>query len=123
MSDIKKVGSFLGTGWKFPPTFDKENGNVEMVSDEQDIKESLHLLLSTRIGERVMLPEYGCNMNFLAFNTLDLTTVNFVRKLIKEAITKFEPRIDLNRVEINTDDSIDGVLRIEIDFTIRTQLS
>lgn len=120
MSDVKKVGSFLGTGWKFPPTFDNVNGNVEMVSDAEDIRESLHILLATRLGERLMLPEYGCNMNYLAFNTLDLTTVNFVRKQIRDAITKFEPRIDINKIDINTDDSIDGVLKIEIEFTIRS---
>ena len=55
--------SFLGTGWKFPPEFNNQTGTVEMVSDYTDIKESLDILLSTSLGERVMQPDYGCNLN------------------------------------------------------------
>ncbi|RQP08730.1 MAG: hypothetical protein EAS52_24730, partial [Parapedobacter sp.] len=52
--------SFLGTGWSFPPQFDNEGGSVEMLSDGEDIRSSLEILLSTRPGERVMRPNYGC---------------------------------------------------------------
>ncbi len=55
--------SFLGTGWAFPVTFDKKpECAVRMVSEVEDIEQSLTLLLSTRPGERVMRPDYGCNL-------------------------------------------------------------
>ena len=52
--------SFLGTGWSFPPQFNKNTGNVSMVSDEEDIKQSLNIYFNTMIGERIMRPKYGC---------------------------------------------------------------
>ena len=57
--------SFLGTGWSFPPTFIKQNKGVGTISDVEDINSSLHILLSTRLGERVMQPEYGCNLDMM----------------------------------------------------------
>ena len=63
----KSFNSFLGTGWAFPPTFDPVSGTVELVSGEKDINESLNILLSTSIGERVMQPKYGCNMQDYLF--------------------------------------------------------
>ena len=51
--------SFLGTGWSFPPTFHTESKGIRMVSDEEDIKQSIDIFLGTRLGERDMRPEYG----------------------------------------------------------------
>ena len=65
--------SFLGTGWSFPPSFDKERGETEMLSDVEDIQSSLHILLTTRLGERVMQPTYGCNLDELVFEALSST--------------------------------------------------
>jgi phage baseplate assembly protein W len=50
--------SFLGTGWSFPPTFHTESKGIRMVSDEEDIKQSIDIFLGTRLGERDMRPEY-----------------------------------------------------------------
>ena len=61
--------SFLGTGWSFPPEFQKENNTVKMLTDEDDIKSSLEILLSTRLGERIMVPGYGCNLDELLFKS------------------------------------------------------
>jgi hypothetical protein len=58
---------FLGRGWTFPPEFDPVLPGVKMLEEETDIASSLELLLSTRPGERVMLPEYGCNLEELVF--------------------------------------------------------
>jgi len=59
---MDKIKSFLGTGWSFPPEFDPVSGSVVLVSNEKDIGESLDILLSTSLGERVMQPRYGCNL-------------------------------------------------------------
>ncbi len=112
--------SFLGTGWDFPPEFSKTTKAVKMVADEEDIQSSLKILLSTKLGERIMVPGYGCNLDELMFKPLDLTLKTFVIDLIKTAILYHEPRIDVNKINIDSANEREGVLLINIDYTIRT---
>jgi phage baseplate assembly protein W len=112
--------SFLGRGWSFPPEFNKESRAVKMLEDEVDIKSSLHILLSTRLGERVMLPGYGCNLEELLFSPLTLTLKTYVTDLIKTAILYHEPRIDVKKIDIDPTDELNGVLLVNIDFIIRS---
>lgn len=111
--------SFLGRGWGFPPEFNRATKAVNMLEDEADIKSSLEILLSTRLGERVMVPDYGCNLDELLFKPLTLTLKTFVIDLIKTAILYYEPRIDLNKIAIDPTDELEGVLRINLDYTVR----
>ncbi len=111
---------FLGTGWSFPPEFRKNNKAVLMTSDEADIKSSLEILLSTKIGERIMLPRYGCNMDELIFESLDRTLKTYVSELIKTAILYFEPRIDVEKIDITQGDDLEGELLVIIDYKIRS---
>ena len=112
--------SFLGRGWSFPPEFKKETGTVKMTSDEADIENSLRILLATRPGERIMVPDYGCNLEELLFNPLNLTLKTYVIDLIKTAILYHDPRIDVNKIDIDPADEINGVLLINIDYIIRS---
>ncbi|MFT6502893.1 MAG: phage baseplate assembly protein W [Crocinitomicaceae bacterium] len=112
--------SFLGTGWSFPPEFNKQLSEVEMSSDEKDIKESLIIILSTRVGERIMHPDFGCNLDELIFAPINLTLITYVKDLIETAILYFESRIDLDKVNIVTSSDIEGELLIELDYTIRS---
>jgi phage baseplate assembly protein W len=112
--------SFLGTGWSFPPSFEKSTGAVNMLRDVDDIQSSLHILLTTRIGERVMQPTYGCNLDELVFESLSSTFKSFIRDLVKTAILYHEPRIKLNKVELDDSRDVDGVILINIDYTVRT---
>ena len=111
--------TFLGKGWSFPPEFKKTTKAVVMIADEEDIKSSLEILLSTKIGERIMQPKYGCNMDELLFNTLDLTLKTFVSELIKSAILYHEPRIDLEKIDITQGDDLKGELLVILDYKIR----
>lgn len=111
--------AFLGTGWSFPPEFKKTTKAVVMISDEEDIKSSLEILLSTKIGERIMQPKYGCNMDELLFNPLDLTLKTFVSELIKTAILYHEPRIDAEKIDITQGDDLNGELLVILDYKIR----
>ena len=112
--------SFLGTGWSFPPTFTKNPCQVVMVSDEEDIRQSLEILLSTRHGERVMQPEYGCNLDVLLFEPINTSLITFVKDLIEKAILYHEPRIDLKKININTEQVLEGLLLIELEYVIRS---
>ena len=112
--------SFLGRGWGFPPEFNRGTEAVKMLENEADIKSSLEILLSTRLGERIMVPGYGCNLDELLFNPLNLTLKTFVVDLIKTAILYHEPRIDVNKIQINSTNELEGVLLVNIDYTIRS---
>ena len=112
--------SFLGTGWSFPPTFQNATRRVEMSAEEEDIRESLIILLSTRPGERVMNPLYGCNLDDLLFSPLTLTLKSFVSDLIETAILYFEPRINLESIEISQNSELDGELLIELNYVVRS---
>ncbi|MFK7785442.1 MAG: GPW/gp25 family protein [Crocinitomicaceae bacterium] len=117
---MEKFTSFLGTGWSFPPKFDKNTKSVATVSEEDDIRESLMILLSTRPGERVMNPLYGCNMDDLLFESLNLTLKTYVADLVETAILYFEPRIDLQKVSINENNDLEGELLVELDYVVRS---
>nr|WP_320014348.1 GPW/gp25 family protein [uncultured Desulfobacter sp.] len=113
--------SFLGRGWAFPPEFSGTDRAVKMVSQEEDIKESLWILLSTSPGERVMRPTYGCGLNKMVFETIDETAVTQISDMIERAVLFFEHRITLDRVTVSTEDSRAGfVLQIHLEYTIRT---
>ena len=111
--------SFLGRGWSFPPEFNDNTNEVVMTSNEEDIKKSLEILLSTRLGERIMVPRYGCNLDELLFNPLNLTLKTFVVELIRTAILYYEPRIDVLKIDITDSDELEGKFLIKLDYLIR----
>jgi len=112
--------SFLGTGWSFPPQFDNEGGRVDMLSDGEDIRSSLEILLSTRPGERVMLPNYGCNLDELLFEPLTTTMKTYMKDLIQTAILYHEPRIAVDKIELIDTGEMEGRILINIEYTIRS---
>jgi phage baseplate assembly protein W len=109
---------FLGSGWSFPPRFHKDSRSVGMSSGVQDIHESLEILLSTTLGERIMQPTYGCNLKDYLFDPLDASLDAFLKDLIKTAILYFEPRIHLDRVSL-TSEPLEGRVTIELDYRVR----
>ncbi len=111
--------SFLGIGWSFPPEFSKKSNRVKMISDEEDIRSSLEILLSTRLGERIMFPDYGCNLDELLFESLNRTLITYISELIRTAILYHEPRIDVDRIDITESDTLQGELFIKVDYTVR----
>ena len=122
MADSKDSKAFLGTGWGFPPEFYRENGSivVRTVDEEEDIRESLNILLNTRPGERVMHPTYGCAIYKKVYEQITEGTVTEIKDMISRAVLFFEPRITLNSIDIETDGAIEGRLRIQLNYTVRT---
>ncbi|MFK7908706.1 MAG: GPW/gp25 family protein [Chitinophagales bacterium] len=116
MSNIDK--SFLGTGWSFPPTFNEAANSIVMVSAEKDIAESLFIILSTIPGERIMRPEFGCDLHSKVFARVDSTFKHDVVDLISTAISEFEPRVELDTIDIDTSEVLDGIVNIHIYYTI-----
>jgi phage baseplate assembly protein W len=113
--------AFLGTGWAFPPEFDKDTGLPEMVSAIEDIEQSLGILLSTSLGERVMLPDYGCDLHNYLFESLNSSVIGYIKNRVKNAILFYEPRINADKIDVTGDDSTDlleGKFTISIEYTI-----
>jgi len=110
---------FLGIGWSFPPEFDKTEGGVTMTTDVEDINNSLIILLSTRPGERVMFPNYGCDLQEMLFKPLELTLITQMKGIIERAILYHEPRINIISIEIDTTEELEGQVLIHIDYEVR----
>jgi phage baseplate assembly protein W len=113
---------FLGDGWSFPPAFDRNLAEVEMTSGLDDIKASLEIIFSTALGERIMSPTFGCNLDDKAFDPMNSSTLAYIENLLKTAILYHEPRIDADKIEV-VPDAMEGILMIQIEFIVRTSNS
>ena len=109
--------SFLGRGWSFPPVFTRGENGVTMVDEEEDIRQSLIILLSTIKGERIMQPDYGANMEELLFEPLNVSFAKRMSDKIERAILFYEPRIKTDDISYNQDNE-NGLVEIRIDYTI-----
>ncbi|MEM1407418.1 MAG: GPW/gp25 family protein [Bacteroidota bacterium] len=109
--------AFLGRGWKFPVSFKKGYKGTELSQYEQDIKESLIILLSTIRGERVMNPGYGTNVRDLIFEPLDVSTGTLVAEEVKKAILIHEPRVFVDKIT-PIQEELNGFLELTIDYII-----
>lgn len=116
----EQEGSFLGTGWGFPPEFHPRSTGARMISDEEDIREALWILLSTKPGERIMHPSYGCGLHQKVFEVITESAVAEIRDVVDRAILFFEPRVELISVDVDSSEARQGLLRIMLDYTIRT---
>ncbi len=121
MTDNKTADrTFLGTGWGFPPTFSKDGKKAGLVSQDRDIRQSLEILMLTSPGERVMHPEFGCGLKSMVFEVIDTSAVTAIKDIIDRAVLFFEPRITLERVDVDTDRQYDGRLDIRLEYTVKT---
>jgi hypothetical protein len=109
---------FLGRGWAFPPEFDASTRAVRMVAGEEDIHESLRILFSTITGERVMRPDYGGGVEEHAFTPMDPSSVTMLIGVMRDAILRFEPRIVLDDIDVDTSREIDGVLAFRLTYRV-----
>jgi phage baseplate assembly protein W len=115
----KKDKSFLGRGWAFPPGFSLQREGALMVSEEEDIQQSLIILLSTRIGERIMQPQYGSSLHSMIFEKVEKSTLTFLRDSIEAAILYHEPRIKLLDIQVSVSPAESERIFIDIIYLIR----
>ena len=112
--------SFLGTGWSFPPTFHLELKGVHLVSDEEDIKQSIEIFLGTKLGERVMRPEYGNPLYHHIFEISSQNNIDWILKEIALAIRINEPRLFIRGISANKERILDGILQINLEYEIES---
>lgn len=109
---------FLGTGFHFPIEIDETTGRFKMSREDENIKESIRLILMTGRGERVMRPEFGCGLKQFVYETMDYGTLVRMEQEIKEALTLWEPRIEEIEVSVASGEE-QNALMIHISYRVR----
>lgn len=119
VNDDERAPAFLGRGWGFPPSFSRYDASVAMCAGDADIQESLWIILSTNLGERVMLASFGCDLWSQVFTTLTTTTANEMGLMVRNAIMQWEPRVTVEEVNVTASASGPGWIDIHIAYRVR----
>ena len=109
--------AFLGQGWAFPLQFE-ESGEVALAAYEEDVRQSIRLILGTNQGERVMRPDFGANIQAMTFEPISATTTALMKHRVEQALITWEPRIDNITVNVTAEPPL-GRLLIEIHYRVR----
>ncbi|MGH9054409.1 MAG: GPW/gp25 family protein, partial [Acidimicrobiales bacterium] len=94
---------FIGQGWNYPLGTDA-TGSIALAADDRDLQQAMRLILGTAPGERPMRPEFGCGLHNFVFAPADATTAGRLASEVKRSLTRWEPRVDVQDVEVSVDD-------------------
>ena len=109
----------LGRGWKYPFMLD-ERREVALSDGEDDIQEAIWIILSTAFGERLMHPDFGCGIHDLVFAPNNTGTAGLARYYVEDALVRWEPRIDIEEVEVQADPAQPELLLISVSYRVRS---
>ncbi len=115
------ASDFLGSGWSFPVKIDAR-GRIALAHRERDIEEAIAMILLTPKGQRVMRPEFGCEIHDLIFAPNDPTTRGLAAYYVEQALARWEPRIRVLEVQVNPDPGEAERLLVEIHYEVKTTL-
>lgn len=110
----------LGIGWDFPPKFTRSTKGTVMVDNVEDIEKSLYTIITTKKGERVMRPDFGCNLTDELFEGVNSTKINAIKEHLKRAIILYESRIKVQDIRLDITSILKGELLILIDYVVKT---
>ena len=110
--------NFLGSGLNFPLRANAR-GELALVSNEEDVEQAIRIILSTRPGERVMRPTFGCRAHELLFEPASPSTISLLQEYVREALILWEPRIEVLGVDVTLDEGGVGALLAEIQYTVK----
>jgi len=110
---------FLGQGLAFPLQVNPK-GEIALARGERDIEQAIRIILMTAPGERVMRPEFGCRVHELLFEPRNAATEGLVIEYVEQALGRWEPRIEVQRVRVSDDPQRDGTLLAEISYRVKT---
>ncbi|GAB1420218.1 GPW/gp25 family protein [Anaerolineales bacterium] len=111
---------FVGRRLAFPPKPGNHN-QFSLVSDDVAIRQAIYVIIFTVPGERVMRPEFGCQIHELIFDPANEETAILAERYVREAILRWEPRIDIMSLEVDPGDAGRGELMIRIQYLIKGQ--
>jgi phage baseplate assembly protein W len=112
--------AFLGRGWKFPIQVDETTGRIMMSEFEEDIAESIRIIIGTTKGERVMRPSFGSGIHKFLFGLTDSTTISMLKSEVKESIIEWEARVGDIEVDAELDRNQSGKLLVTITYRVRS---
>lgn len=110
--------AFLGVGWAFPPCVTPE-GKMALVEYEEDIRQSIRIILGTNRGERVMRPDFGAGLSEFVFEPVNPTTVGLIQTRVQESLVAWEPRIDVLDVTVTSDSGEHNKLFVDVSYRVR----
>ncbi len=114
----------LGTGWSFPPRFDKVQMSPKMLNGVEDIENSIYVIIHTKLGERILRNDFGSNIHDLLFEPLNANMKTYMSSSLKSSLIQNEPRIEIEQIELEQSDQTVGRVDIHIQFSIiETQVS
>ena len=108
-----------GANWSFPVGTDHK-GDISLSKGQLSIEDSIKIILGTAKGERVMRPEFGCDIHEHVFDSINETTITLVTTAVEEALIKWEPRIDIGAVTAQRDPDTPSRLVIDIRYIVRS---
>ena len=108
---------FIGSGWAFPLRTDP-TGRIALVSQQQEVQESIRLILGTAFGERPMRPEFGCAIHDYVFETADAETAAKISAAVRASLRRWEPRIEVNDVTVSFDAAETSTIYIDIRYSV-----
>ena len=109
---------FSGAGWCYPLRADP-TGRVALVTREREIEQAILLILGTAFGERPMRPDFGCRIHDHVFGPANTATAGQIAYDVREALERWEPRIDVADVRVSFDQISSGRVLIDVGYTIR----
>lgn len=116
---MNETKNFLGRGFSFPPEVDKITGRFKMVDSEEDIRQAVYIILMTRMNERAMKPDFGCDLTSYIYELPSASFENLLCHEVQDALTSYEPRIRNVRVLIDTKDLLNGTIYLNISYDVR----
>ena len=120
MSSLDRLGKeFMGRGWAYPFRIEPASGRIATAADEEDVRQSILIILKTAKGERVMRPDFGCGIHNLVFAAIDTALLAQVKRDVEDALRNYEARIAVTGVQARAGNLLDGQLIIEIDYRVR----
>jgi len=112
------VPGFIGRGWAFPPRVD-ERGRIALVSGGDEIDAAIRFILLTAPGERVMRSEFGCRAWDHVFEPMNANTLGLIETAVEDALRRWEPRVEVERVTASEDTEREGAVVVEIEYSVR----
>lgn len=111
------MNDFLGVGWAFP--IGVEQGRIAVARGDNDIEQAIRMILLTPKGQRVMRPEFGCQIHELLFAPNNSATSALAATYVEEALMMWEPRIQVRSVDVSVDPDHEGRLLVILDYEIK----
>src|SRR5215212_2842018 len=109
---------FVGSGWAFPLSVDA-TGGFELVTDEREVEQAIRLILGTAYGERPMRPDFGCKIHDFVFAEASATTAGLIAAEVRASLVRWEPRIDVDDVQVSVDSNDQSLMYIDVQYHIR----